>query len=132
MSEKQLFPLERRGDALLSRPKFFGRLALNIMAAGVMVAVSMCVGMLGYHHFESMSWVDAYVNAAMILSGMGPMGELKTDGGKIFAGTYALYSGLTVVFVTGLILAPIAHRIIHKFNLEDGDDKAPEKKPEGK
>ena len=132
MSEKQFFPLERRGDALLSRPKFFGRLALNIMAAGVMVVVSMCVGMLGYHHFESMSWVDAYVNAAMILSGMGPMGELKTDGGKIFAGTYALYSGLTVVFVTGLILAPIAHRIIHKFNLEDEDDKASEKKPEGK
>ena len=132
MSEKQFFPLEKRGDALLSRSKFFARLALNILAAGALVFVSLVVGMLGYHYFEGMSWIDAYVNAAMILSGMGPMGELKTDGGKVFAGTYALYCGLTVVFVTGLILAPIAHRVIHKFSLEDEDDEGSEKKPEGK
>jgi len=132
MSENRLFPLEKRGDALLSRPEFFGRLALNVLGAGVLVLISMIIGMAGYHHFESMSWVDAYVNAAMILSGMGPMGELKTEGGKIFAGTYALYSGLMVVFSTGLILAPIAHRVIHKFSLEDEDDEGSEKKPEGK
>ena len=76
------------------------------------------VGMLGYHHFESMSWIDAFANAAMILSGMGPFGPLQTDSGKLFAGLYALFSGLAFITTAGIILAPVAHRLMHKFHLE--------------
>jgi hypothetical protein len=74
--------------------------------------------MAGYATFEHMSFADAYVNAAMILSGMGPMGELKTTAGKIFAGSYAIFSGLLIVIATGFVLAPIFHRILHHFHVE--------------
>jgi len=76
--------------------------------------------MAGYHILENMGWVDAFVNAAMILSGMGPVGTLQTDAGKIFAGCYALFSGLVFITVTGIVLAPVAHRALHKFHLESG------------
>jgi hypothetical protein len=83
------------------------------------VMVALALGMVGYHHFETMSWVDAYVNAAMILSGMGPVAELKTTAGKLFAGSYALFSGLAFVTSIGIIFTPVYHRFIHKFHLED-------------
>lgn len=86
----------------------------------MLVAIALGIGMMGYHFFESMNWVDAFVNAAMILSGMGPVGELKTDAGKIFAGFYALFSGLVFISVAGILFAPIAHRALHKFHLEKG------------
>lgn len=73
--------------------------------------------MAGYHHFEGMEWIDAFVNAAMILSGMGPLTPLQTWGGKLFAGIYALYSGLALIFATGIIFAPIVHRLFHRFHL---------------
>ena len=81
------------------------------------------MGMIGYHYFEKMSWIDAYVNAAMILSGMGPVAELKTDTGKIFAGSYALFSGIVFLVVMALILAPALHRFLHKFHIEEGSIK---------
>jgi hypothetical protein len=83
-----------------------------------LIGLSLGGGMAGYHYFEGMSWIDAYVNASMILSGMGPVTMLQTHGGKIFAGSYALYSGLALIFVTGLIISPIAHRLLHRFHLE--------------
>ena len=87
---------------------------------GVMVIiVSLAIGMIGYHTLEKLSWVDAYVNAAMILSGMGPVATLQTDAGKIFAGCYALYSGIALISVVGIIFAPVIHRLLHKFHLED-------------
>ena len=76
------------------------------------------IGMIGYSYFEGMSFADAYVNAAMILSGMGPLGELKTTGGKIFAGSYAIFSGLILVIATGFVLAPVFHRVLHRFHVE--------------
>lgn len=76
--------------------------------------------MSGYHHFEKMSLVDSYVNAAMILSGMGPVSALQTTDGKIFAGTYALFSGIIFLFVMALIFAPIVRRFLHKFHMEEG------------
>ena len=85
-----------------------------------MVAVALAIGMAGYHFFEDMNWVDAFVNAAMILSGMGPVATLQTNAGKIFAGCYALFSGLMFITVTGIVLAPVAHRALHKFHLESG------------
>jgi len=75
--------------------------------------------MLGYHFIAGQNWPDSYLNAAMILSGMGPIGDLKSTGAKIFAGTYALYSGLALILIAGIILSPVVHRFLHKFHLED-------------
>ncbi len=82
------------------------------------VILSLFGGMLGYHYLERMEWIDAFLNASMILSGMGPTGTLQTWGGKLFAGLYALYSGLTVIVATSIILAPVIHRLLHKFHYE--------------
>jgi hypothetical protein len=117
------FGLESKGEALASQMRFLGRLAASLCMASVVIAVSLFAGMLGYHHFESMSWTDAYVNAAMILSGMGPVGQLNTEAGKIFAGSYALYSGLVIIIATGIVLAPVVHRVLHRFHLDEDDEK---------
>lgn len=79
--------------------------------------------MLGYHHFEKMSWIDAYVNAAMILSGMGPVSNLQTDSGKLFAGTYALFCGIVFVVVIAIVFGPVLHRMIQKFHLAEDKKK---------
>jgi hypothetical protein len=83
------------------------------------VVIALGIGMTGYHFFEKLPWIDAFVNAAMILSGMGPVATLQTDGGKIFAGCYALFSGLALIAILGIIFAPVVHRSLHKFHLED-------------
>jgi len=74
--------------------------------------------MLGYHWLEGMPWIDAFANAAMILSGMGPLEPLKTNGGKLFAGLYAIYSGLAVILIAGVVFAPVVHRFLHRFHLD--------------
>ncbi|HEU4358881.1 MAG TPA: hypothetical protein VFR54_10525 [Xanthobacteraceae bacterium] len=84
----------------------------------MLAGVGLAIGMAGYATFEGMSLADSYVNAAMILSGMGPMGELKTTAGKVFAGSYAIFSGLLIVIATGFVLAPIFHRLLHHFHVE--------------
>ena len=113
---------EHRRHPLLSRRRFAGRMLTAIGLWLALAAVGLVVGMAGYAGFEGMSLADAYVNAAMILSGMGPVGELKTTGGKIFAGTYALFSGLVIIVATGFVLAPIFHRVLHRFHVESGKD----------
>lgn len=75
--------------------------------------------MLGYHYFEEMAWIDAFANASMILSGMGPIGEVRSWSGKLFAGCYALYSGLVLIAAAGIVAAPIFHRILHRFHMDD-------------
>lgn len=75
--------------------------------------------MLGYRYFEGMEWIDAFANASMILSGMGPLTPLETSNGKLFAGLYALYSGLALILATGILLAPVVHRLLHQFHLEE-------------
>ena len=82
----------------------------------------LAIGISGYAYFEGMPLIDAFVNAAMILSGMGPVGELKTEGGKLFAGCYAIFSGLVIVIATGFVLAPIFHRVLHRFHVETGKE----------
>lgn len=90
------------------------------MCLGLLViAFALSIGMVGYRAFEPMSWVDAFVNAAMILSGMGPVSQLQTDGGKIFAGCYALFSGLAFLTSLGIIIAPAFHRFLHRFHVEE-------------
>jgi hypothetical protein len=109
---------EHRKEALLPRRRFIFRLLWHAFFAGAFIAVSLWIGIVGYHHYEGMSFIDAFVNAAMILGGMGPVGELKTEGGKLFAGIYALYSGLIVIIATGILAAPILHRFMHHFHVE--------------
>jgi len=111
---------EHRSSPLLPSHKFYRRLAISVAIGVALIAVALASGMAGYHGFEGMNWTDAFENAAMILSGMGPAAELKTDGGKIFAGCYALFSGLMFITVAGVLLAPIAHRALHRFHLESG------------
>lgn len=85
-----------------------------------MVAVSLLIGMAGYHALEGLSWIDAFLNASMLLGGMGPVHVPTSDGGKIFAGLYALYCGLLVIFVAGVLLAPVAHRLLHRLHIQQG------------
>jgi hypothetical protein len=108
---------EHRRQPILQRQAFARRLATNFAASMTFIGASLCVGMIGYTATEGMEWIDAFANAAMILSGMGPLAPLHTFSGKLFAGCYALYSGLAVVFASGLILAPIFHRILHRFHV---------------
>ena len=110
---------EHRTKPLLPRKVYYRRLARHAALGLTVIVVSLGIGMAGYHIFEKLPWVDAFVNAAMILSGMGPVATLQTDGGKIFAGSYALFSGLTLIAILGIIFAPVVHRALHKFHLED-------------
>ncbi|TSA04225.1 MAG: hypothetical protein D4R81_02305 [Nitrospiraceae bacterium] len=113
---------EHRKAPLLSWRAFLARVALHAGIGILIILICLGVGMLGYHYFESMSWLDAFANASMILSGMGPFGPLQTDSGKLFAGLYALFSGLAFITTAGIILAPVAHRLMHKFHLESHSD----------
>ena len=103
---------------LLPRHEFYKVVVRNSVIGALMILIALLIGMIGYHHYETMSWVDAYCNAAMILSGMGPVSTLQTTGGKIFAGSYALFSGLTFIAIIGVIFAPIFKRFFHKMHLD--------------
>lgn len=92
--------------------------ARNAIIGGFVLFISLGLGMIGYHSFEEMSWTDAYLNAAMILSGMGPTSILKTEAGKIFAGSYALFSGTIFLLVIATITAPLLHRFLHKLHIQ--------------
>lgn len=91
-------------------------MTLHFAVAAGLVAGSLVIGMAGYSGFEGLRWRDAFLNAAMLLGGMGPVDAPKSDGGKIFAGLYALYAGLVFLVVAGLLLAPFVHRLLHKFH----------------
>jgi hypothetical protein len=108
---------EGRRQQLISPQRFAGRMLKAVGLWLALAIVGLVIGMAGYAEFEDMSLADAYVNAAMILSGMGPLGDLKTTAGKIFAGSYAIFSGLVIVVATGFVLAPIFHRVLHHFGL---------------
>ncbi len=119
---------ERRTQRVAGREVFLRRLGRNLGMALVIIGVSLLAGMIGFVVFEGKDWVSAYDNAAMILSGMGPFDEAASDAGRIFEGSYALYSGLTVILVSTLILAPVFHRVLHSFHVEDEDDEKRDEK----
>jgi hypothetical protein len=104
---------------LLPRREYYRRVVHHAALGIMVIAFSLGIGMIGYHTFEKLPWIDAFVNAAMILSGMGPVATLQTDGGKFFAGCYALFSGIALITILGIIFAPVIHRFLHKFHLED-------------
>ncbi len=111
-------PFERRHQPLLPSAHFRRRLARWAAVAGFVVVGSLLVGVCGYHFTEDLPWIDSLLNASMILGGMGPVDALKTEWGKLFASFYALYSGLAIVVVAGLLLAPVVHRFLHRFHVE--------------
>jgi hypothetical protein len=111
---------EHKAQPLLSRPQFFQRLVQSGGIALALAVGSLFIGMIGYHLLERLSWIDAFLNAAMLLGGMGPVNAPVTEGGKLFAGFYALYCGLVVILVAGVLLAPVAHRFLHRFHLQGG------------
>ena len=113
---------EHHSQPLLPRAAFLLRLASHAGIAMGVVLGSLAMGILGYHFLEGLAWIDALVNAAMILGGMGPVDALHTNAGKLFASFYALYSGIVFLLAVGIIFAPVFHRILHHFHLESGQD----------
>ncbi len=109
---------ERRTDPLLPRSKFVRRVARHGFLAFALISVSLAVGIAGYHFLEGLGWIDSTVNAAMILGGMGPVNELHTVAGKLFASAYALFSGIVFLAAVGVLFAPVFHRFLHKFHLD--------------
>jgi hypothetical protein len=109
---------EHRSSPLLPRQAFIRRMQYCALLGAGISAATLTVGMIGYHFLETMSWVDAFANASMILAGMGPLGNLNTSAGKVFAGCYALFCGLAFVAVVTVLIAPVFHRALHKFHLE--------------
>ena len=111
---------ERHHEPLVSREVYLRRIARSGGAACAVVFAALFLGVSGYHWIEGIPWVDAILNAAMILGGMGPVAELRTTAGKLFAAAYALFSVLMFIVVAGLFFAPVIHRFLHVFHLEAG------------
>jgi hypothetical protein len=109
---------EHPAVAPLPRARFLKRIAVHFAVAQALVLVSLGIGMAGYSYFEDLPWRDAFVNSAMLLGGMGPIDPLMTDGGKVFAGCFALYCGLVFLIVAGVLVVPVAHRLLHRFHWE--------------
>jgi hypothetical protein len=104
--------------------QFLLRLLKHMLLSQGIVLVSLVIGMWGYEYYENMVWRDAFVNTAMLLGGMGPMKtDGLSDGGKVFAGLYALYAGLVLIIIIGIMMAPLIHRIMHVFHWEEDRDK---------
>ena len=112
---------ERRSHGLLPWPDFLRRAAGHLFIASLIVVGSVSAGTLGYHVLAQLPWVDAFLNASMILSGMGPVDRLDTTPSKLFAAFYALFSGLVLVSVVGITVAPWLHRLFHLIHLDDSD-----------
>lgn len=110
---------EGRKDRLLTRAQFARRVFGHVSVAVATAALALYVGMAGYHFLGGLNWVDSLLNASMILGGMGPVDTLKTDGAKIFASFYALFSGLIFIGLLGVLLAPFIHRAMHKFHIDE-------------
>ena len=110
---------EHRRQPLLSHRRYVDRVKSHVLGALALLLLTLGIGMAGYHGLEGQTWIDAYLNASMILGGMGPVAELHTAGGKVFAGTYALFAGLVFVLAIGVVLAPVLHRAMHRFHLDE-------------
>ena len=114
---------ERRHEPLADRIRFWRRMAACLGVAGGLATLALGIGTLGYHGFAGFGWVDSLLNAAMILTGMGPVGALPTTGAKLFATAYALFSGLVFLTMIVTVLTPLVHRLLHKFHLDDEEPR---------
>lgn len=122
---------EHRHERLLPAREFLRRLLQHAGLASAVILGSLLIGVCGYVWLEGLSWIDGFLNAAMILGGMGPVATIQTTGGKLFAGVYALYSGLVFLVAAGILLAPLFHRVMHRFHLDEEEraGRGPEKRP---
>jgi hypothetical protein len=111
-------PFEHRTQPVLTRRRFMQRLARHGIYGLGLLSVSLALGITGYRWFAGFTWVDSLLNASMLLGGMGPVGDLPNDAAKIFASLYALYAGVVFLVLTGLLLAPVFHRVLHRFHWE--------------
>ena len=112
---------EAKHEKLLPLRIFLRRVGLCLFLSAAILSVALGIGVLGYHYIAGFAWIDALLNASMILTGMGPVGELKSDAAKIFASAYALFSGLVFISVMAVMLAPILHRLLHRFHIDEED-----------
>ncbi len=110
---------EHRRSPLLPARLYYIRLAQHAALALAILLVSLGAGMAGYAYFEGLGWIDAFLNSAMLLGGMGPVDAPHTPGGKLFAGCYALYAGLVFLATGAILLAPIVHRLLHRIHVEE-------------
>ena len=115
---------ERIGQPLLPIPEFLRRVARHFLVAMSFMAVALLIGVLGYHLTEGLGWLDSVLNASMILGGMGPVDPLHTAAGKLFASFYALFAGVVFLVIAGIIVAPVAHRLLHVLHVEAEADKS--------
>jgi hypothetical protein len=110
---------ERKTKQLPPWPRFLRRLALSSLIAISIVATALLVGVLGYRYIAKLEWIDALLNASMILTGMGPVAVMTDTASKLFASVYALFSGVVFLSGVGIVLSPVFHRLLHRFHLED-------------
>lgn len=116
-----MFRIEHKSEPVLPWPLFVRRLCLSLGVGAGLIAGSLVAGMAGYHYLERLAWLDAFLNAAMILSGMGPLAPTQTVAGKLFAGLYALYSGFAVLVIAGVAFGPVVHRMLHMLHADERD-----------
>ena len=119
--KNQLLGFERRSDKLAPVSIYVQRIAASLALAFVLILVALAVGIAGYHSIAGFNFVDSLLEASMILGGMGPVREMPNDASKIFASIYALFSGVIFIALMGIILAPVAHRVMHKFHIDEKD-----------
>jgi hypothetical protein len=112
---------ERRHEKLAPISVFVKRVAASVVMAGILIAIALFIGITGYHWIAGFDWVDSLLEASMILGGMGPVNPLTVTGAKLFASGYALFSGLVFIAVMGIVLAPVTHRMLHKFHIDEED-----------
>jgi len=112
---------ERKFEKLAPISVFVRRMAASVAMAGLLTAVALLIGIIGYHCIAGFDWVDSILEASMILGGMGPVNPLTTTGAKMFASGYALFSGLAFIAIMGIVLAPVTHRLLHKFHIDEED-----------
>ena len=110
---------ERRSEPLLPRRQFILRVLWYASFSFVLLGISLGIGIVGYHYLDGLSWLDSFLNASMILAGMGPVDPIRTDAGKWFASFYAVFSGVVFLSTVAVFLSPIAHRFLHKLHLGD-------------
>ena len=119
---------ERWREPLLPRAAYYSRLLRSALTAGGLIAASLLIGTFGYHGFGRLAWLDAFLNASMILTGMGPVDRLVTPAAKLFASFYALFSGVAFLTSVGVLLAPVFHRFIHRFHLAEDSEAEPRRR----
>lgn len=121
-SKHKALRFERKHEQLAPVPVFIKRLMASLAIALALIAVALTIGITGYRLLGGFGWVDSLLEASMILGGMGPVAQLSGDGVKVFASIYALFSGLIFIAVLGVVLSPVAHRVLHKFHVDEEDE----------